>query len=198
MEEASKVVAMAVELTNLAWTNNPQKQEEINMMAENNISTANLIVDDEDYSVSREQHPQAMTGKRSHSHSTMSKKVSETSLLPHAQVVCDDYEHIEEPRDSNDFASATITNLHVLEQDSDRKARYSVSDPSHESSSSRSEIHPNEENQDQKYPPLEQYDEDDECYDQISAKRVCDIVDFVLAGDIVPIHFTPNKKLRTK
>ena len=196
MEEASKVVAMAVELTNLAWTNNPQKQEEIDMMAENNISTANLIVDDEDYSVSREQH--GMTGKRSRcddhpdthrrSHSTMSKKVSETSLLPHAQVICDDYEHIEEPRDSNDFASATITNLHVLEQDSDRKARYSVSDPSQESSSSRSE----------KYPPLEQNDEDDECYDQISAKRVCDIVDFVLAGDIVPIHFTPNKKLRTK
>jgi len=63
MNEASKVVTMAVELTNLAWKNNTQEQQELNNLYDNNVNnisrnnmnnmnmsnnTANLIVADDD------------------------------------------------------------------------------------------------------------------------------------------------------
>ena len=218
MEEASKVVAMAVELTNLTWTNNTQKQEEINkmdindMMVENTQNTANIIVDDDDSSTAGECLPQTMTGKRSrcedhldthtHAGTTMSKQVSEVSFCPHVQVVCDE-EYIEEPQVSNADASstsaATITNIHVLDQDEERKTRYFVSDPSYESSESGSDHERTECYQDEKCPPHHHANGDgDECYSKISAERACHIVDFVLAGDIIPCPFSSNKKLRTK
>lgn len=218
MEEASKVVTMAVELTNLTWTNNTQKQEEINqmnmndMMAERTQNTANIIVDDDDCSTAGERLPQTMTGKRSrcedhpdthtHAGTTMSKQVSEASFCPHVQVVCDE-EHIEEPHVSNDDASsaaATITNIHLLDQDAcEPKTRYFVSDPSYEASESGSdhEHHTEGHHQDEKCPP-HNHDNGDECFSKISAERACHIVDFVLAGDMIPCAFSSNKKLRTK
>jgi hypothetical protein len=218
MEEASKVVTMAVELTNLTWTNNTQKQEEINqmnmndMMADRTQNTANIIVDDDDCSTAGERLPQTMTGKRSrcedhpdthtHAGTTMSKQVSEASFCPHVQVVCDE-EHIEEPHVSNADASsaaATITNIHVLDQDAcERTTRYFVSDPSYETSESGShhEQHTEGHHQDEKCPPRH-HGNGDECFSKISAERACHIVDFVLAGDIIPCVFSSNKKLRTK
>mmetsp|Transcript_103015 Transcript_103015/g.210017 ORF Transcript_103015/g.210017 Transcript_103015/m.210017 type:complete len:597 (+) Transcript_103015:173-1963(+) len=86
MEEASKVVTMAVELTNLAWTNNIRKQEDLNNSNNNNDNdkntmnnhaiadgalnavrnTANIIVDEDDASDSNDRISSlAMTGKRS-------------------------------------------------------------------------------------------------------------------------------------
>jgi len=207
MEEASKVVTMAVESTNLAWTNNTQKQEEINdmsmndMMAENMQETANII-DDDDSSTAVERLPERMTGKRSrredhpdndtHTGTIMSNQVSELSLSPYGQVVCDE-ERIEEHKVSNvaSTSSATITNLHVLDQDAERKTRYFVSvDPSYESLGSdhdpAEDCVPNHQ------------DDADECYNKIAAERACSIVDFVLAGDIIPCALSSNKKLRTK
>jgi len=212
MEEASKVVTLAVELTNLAWTNNTQKQEELmnDIIAENTENTANVIVDDDESLTAGERSPQRLTRKRSryedqpdahaHTGSTMAKKVSEVSLLaPQAQAVCD-AEHIEEPDASNDSpstsssSSATITNIHVLEQDTERKTRYFVSDPSYasflESDHEATEVCPDEQS------PPEDQDNTDE-YNSISAERACHIVDFVLAGDIIPYTFSPNKKQRT-
>ena len=174
MNEASKVVAMAVELTNLAWTNNTEKQEEINMIADDTRKTANII-EDEDSSEVGESLPQRTTGKQSRSEdgseartgAVISKQVSETS-----------------------FASI-ITNLHVLEQDEERKAKSSnVSDPSYDSSSTGTD-----QDQETKKCPIEDQDEGDECY---KMKRACAIVDFALAGDTVPWYLPANKKLRTK
>jgi len=77
MKEASKVVSMAVELTNQAWNNNTQKQQELNNLYDNdndnmNISrnTANLIIadDDDDCNSSaavQDNNSKGMTGKRS-------------------------------------------------------------------------------------------------------------------------------------
>jgi len=206
MEEASKVVTMAVELTNLVWTNNTQKQEEINkmnmndMMADNSPKTANIIVDDDD-SCTGEHLPQRMTGKRSrcqdhadvdaNTDNIMSKQVSDHFFRPPAQVVCDE-EHIEEPQVFKDVASittsATITNLHLLDQDTERKTRYFVSDPSYESSASGSDHDQSENYSEEKCQPEQQDD----------VERACHIVDFVLAGDILPCSFSSNKKLRTK
>jgi len=208
MEEASKVVTMAVELTNLAWTNNTEKQEEINNMNmiadENNKRTANFIVDDDDLSTSEERPPTRMTGKRPRNEdnretqvgTSMYKQVSELSFQPPAQVVCNEV-HVEEDSRISDVSpsknTATITNLHLLDQDADRKTRYfHVSDPSYDSSSCPT---------DHDYLPEKCPHEDHQeaqCLELITAERACDIVDFVLAGDIIPCHFTPNKKLRTK
>ena len=49
IEEAGKVVTMMVELTNLAWTNNTKKQEEIDNIIELNTMSpgANVIADDD-------------------------------------------------------------------------------------------------------------------------------------------------------
>jgi hypothetical protein len=208
MEEASKVVTMAVELTNLAWANNTEKQKEINkmnMVANNTRKTANIIVDDEDSSTAGEHLPARMIGKRSrsedntgsHTGTTMSKQVSEISLRPPAQVECDE-EHIEDSQVSNDAPSSTatakITNLHMLDQDVERKTRYfDVSDPSYDSSSTGTD----HDYRPEKCPP-EDKDDEDESYSKITAERACHIVDFVLAGDVIPCHLPPNKKLRTK
>ncbi len=163
---------MAVDLTNLAWANNTEKQEEINMIADDTRKTANIIVDDNS-SAGGDFLPQGTTGKRSRGEDDpgarigtgISKQVSETS-----------------------FASI-ITNLHVLEQEEERKAKYSnVSDPSFDSSSTGTD-------QDQETKKCSLEDQDDECY---KMKRACDIVDFVLAGDSVPWYLPSNKKLRTK
>ncbi len=201
MEEASKVVTLAVELTNLAWTNNTEKQEEINnmnMAAEETRRTANIIIDDE-VSNSEQHPPTRKTGKRSRNEekpepqagTMMLKQVSEVSFCPPAQVVCDE-ETVEESQvsDAPPKTTATITNLHVLEQDADRKTRYfNVSDPSYDSSSVAT---------DHNCLPDQGDHNEDECYNMITAERACDIVDFVLAGDIIPLHFSPNKKLRSK
>jgi len=206
MEEASKVVTMAVEITNLVWTNNTQKQEEINemnmndMMADNTLKTANIIVDDDD-SCAGEHLPQRMTGKRSRCEdhpdndartgNIMSKQVSEHFFRPPAQVVCDE-EQIEEPQVFKGVASittsATITNLHLLDQDAEQKTRYFVSDPSYESSASGSDHDQSENYSEEKCQPGQQDD----------VERACHIVDFVLAGDILPCSLSSNKKLRTK
>lgn len=222
MTEASKVVTMAVELTNLAWTNNTEKQEEIDkmnmnmdaMVAEPTRKTANLIADD-DSSTAGEHRPKRMAGKRSrcedypdnntHTGTTMSKQVSELSFRPVGQVVCDE-DHIEEPIEepqgtnaSSSTSTATITNLHVLEQDVHRKTRYfDVSDPSYDSSSAGSDHETTKESPHENFPPEDHKDDGDEFYDNISAERACHIVDFVLAGDIIPCHCSSNKKLRTK
>lgn len=204
MEEASKVVTMAVELTNLAWTNNTQKQEEINnmkMVADETRRTANIIVDDDEVSHSKQRTRSRMTGKRSRNEDNpdpqagtrMLKQVSEFSFCPPAQVVRDE-ETVEESQVSDtpspSRTTATITNLHVLEQDADRKTRYfNVSDPSYDSSSVAT---------DHDYCPHQEDHNGDECCNMITAERACDIVDFVLAGDTIPLHFSPNKKLRTK
>ena len=219
IEEASKVVMMAVELTNLAWKNNRQKEEETSNMsmndlvAQNSRKVTNIIRDDDDDGcefTKNERVVERTTGKRSrhdvyhetgnHGDSKMSKQVSEISFHPSDEVVRED-EHIEQPQTPrtsvSNTAVATITNLHVLEEDADRKTRYFVSDPSYDSSGS--EHDPTAVCEDQKLPPLNECEEDeDEDYNDISAERACDIVDFVLAGDIIPRSFSPNKKLRTK
>jgi hypothetical protein len=202
MEEASKVVTMAVELTNLTWKNNTQKQEEINemnlngIMAENTRKTANIIADD-DYSSSVGEHQsQQATGKRSRCEghqvndafpeTSISKKVSEVFISPHAQTMCDE-RPVEQLRGSGTTSAATITNIHVLDQDAERKTRYFVSDPSYESSSFGSD-----------HDQTLQQDDGGEGYDNITAERASNIVDFVLAGDIITCHSSSNKKLRTK
>jgi len=202
MEEASKVVTMAVELTNMTWKNNTQKQEEINemnvngIMAENTRKTANIIADD-DYSSSVGEHrPQQATGKRSRCDghqetdgfpgTTISKKVSEVSISPHAQTMCDEGP-VEQLQVSSTTSAATITNIHVLDQDAERNARYFVSDPSYESSSFGSD-----------HDQTLQQDDGNEGYNNITAERACNIVDFVLAGDIITCPSSSNKRLRTK
>lgn len=220
MTEASKVVTMAVELTNLAWTNNTEKQEEIDkmnmnaMVAENTRRTANLIADD-DSSTAGEHRPLRMAGKRSRCEdypdnntqtgTIMSKQVLEIFFRPVGQVVCDEEqieEPFEDPQETNALSSsststATITNLHVLEQDIHRNTRYfDVSDPSYDSSSAGSDRETTKESPHENFPP-EDHKDGDEFYDNISAERACHIVDFVLAGDIIPCHCSPNKKLRT-
>lgn len=119
----------------------------------------------------------------------MLKQVSELSLRLPTRVVCDE-EHVDDAPSS----TATITNLHVLDQEVEPLKRYyDVSDPSYDSSSTGTthDFEPEE-------CPLEAQDDEDEGYNKITAKRACDIVDIVLAGDINPCIFSPNKKLRTK
>jgi hypothetical protein len=82
----------------------------------------------------------------------------------------------------------------MLDQDVERKTRYfDVSDPSYDSSSTGTD----HDYRPEKCPP-EDKDDEDESYSKITAERACHIVDFVLAGDVIPCHLPPNKKLRTK
>lgn len=218
IEEASKVVMMAVELTNLAWTNNSHKEEEYSEIsmnefeADNRGKVTNIIVDDDDdddnIPAADERSGERTSSKRSrhgsfpetisHGDSKMSKQVSELSFRPNDEVVRDD-KLIEEPRAAGNSASTTtvttITNLHILDEVVDRKTRYFVSDPSYDSSGSEHDT--SEVCQDEKRPPLDGHDEDENNND-ISAERACHIVDFVLAGDIIPSSFSSNKRLRTK
>jgi len=165
--------------------------------------TANIIVDEESSMGGDHLHPRIYLNRSrgednpdANTGTTMSKQISEASFQPPSKAVRDE-ELIEDSEVSNDTSSsttvATITNLHVLEQDSERKTRYfDVSDPSHDSSSTSTEY----EHQEAERCPREDQHNGDECYNKI--KRACDIVDFVLAGDIIPSYFSPNKKLRTK
>lgn len=215
IEEASKVVIMAVELTNKAWTNDNKKEEisELNMnalVAENSSKVTNIIMDDDDDDngfISNKRFVERTTGKRSRcdvypesgnqGNSKMSKQVSEISFDPNVAAVRED-EYIEKHHDTSasNTTVTTITNLHILDEDADRKTRYFVSDPSYDSSGS--EHDPTAVCEDQKLPPLHEYnDDEDESYN-ISPERACHIVDFVLAGDIIPSSFSSNKKLRTK
>mmetsp|Transcript_3617 Transcript_3617/g.9503 ORF Transcript_3617/g.9503 Transcript_3617/m.9503 type:complete len:540 (+) Transcript_3617:204-1823(+) len=214
IEAASKVVIMAVELTNMAWTNNRERKEEISMddlIAENSRNVTNIITDDDDDGdgfTANEVVVERTTGKRSrhdmyyetgnHGDTKISKQVSEISFHPNHKVVRED-EHIKEQQKTSNLASnnavTTITNLHLLEEDADRKARYFVSDPSYDSSGSEQD--PTAVCEDQKLRSLHESNED-ESYNNISAERACHIVDFVLAGEIIPSSFAANKKLRLK
>jgi len=113
---------LSVELTNMAWTNNTQKQQEFNKMNAGNSSdldnndttrnTANIIVDDDEDHDHRSHSaaatasvygvPSTMTGKRSRcdaadssqTGSTMSKQVSEPSFrCPVPTLVVSEDEH---------------------------------------------------------------------------------------------------------
>lgn len=208
IEEASKVVSMAVDLTNRTWTHYTEKEEYINRMNENDHNVTNIIVEDEDVSID-DNRLGRMTGKRQryeehpdneiHDSPKMSKQVSEHSFRSDENEL-DDNEQIEEPRSANSMSStpavATITNIHLLHTDTDRKARYFVSDPSQGSSGCGSEHDPTEVCQQEKFSPEDENEE--ESYNKISAERASHIVDFVLAGDIIPCAFSPSKKLRTK
>jgi len=207
-----------VELTNLVWTNNSRKEEEFterNMnkfVPENRGKVTNIIVDD-DYDdgnvlAADERARKRTTIKRSrqefypetisHGDSKMSKQVSEVSFRPNDEV--GRFEKLDEETHAARTSAltttvTTITNLHILDEVVDRKTRYFVSDPSYDSSESEHES--SEVCQDEKLPPLDKHDED-ENYNDISAERACHIVDFVLAGDIIPSSFSSNKRLRTK
>jgi hypothetical protein len=217
IEEASKVVIMAVELTNIAWTNNRERKEEISeismddLMAENSRNVTNIITDDDDDGdvfTANEVVVERMTGKRSrhdmyyetgnHGDTKISKQVSEISFHPNHKVVRED-EHIKEQHKTSNLTSnnavTTITNLHLLEEDADRKARYFVSDPSYDSSGSEQD--PTAVCEDLKLRSLHECNED-ESDNNITAERACHIVDFVLAGEIIPSSFAANKKLRLK
>jgi len=210
IEEASKVVSMAVELTNLTWTHNTQRQEDImnDLMAENSRKVTNIIRDDDDDVSIAEKRAGRMTGKRprdedhpdnnNHESPKMLKQVSEHSFRFNDKELCDD-EQIEGPLSASTMASttsvATITNLHFLDENADRKTRYFVSDPSQGSSGCDSEHDRTEVCPHENFPPE---DGKEESYNKISAERACNIVDFVLAGDIVPCPFSSNKKRRTK
>jgi hypothetical protein len=204
IKEASKVVSMAIELTNLAWKNNTQKQQELNNMNRNNTrNIANIIADDDcDSPGPVLQASQRLTAKRSrfsrdnaehyhqqddHHDSGMSHKVSELSLHPPALVVCDEEHHLVH----SPTIATTITNIDVVHRH--MKAKFFVSvEPSFESSSS-SDAEDSDHQTEHEHEGC-----NDECYSRFLAERARHIVDFALADDVIPAFFSSNKRLRTK
>jgi hypothetical protein len=183
----------------------------MNDLDEKSDKVTNIIVDEDDDGnvfTANDRVQERNTGKRSsydvypetgnHGDSKMSKQVSELSFCPNNEVVRDNdlIEETPAARISESITSfTTITNLHILDEDVDRKTRYFVSDRSYDSSGSEHDT--NEVCEDEKCPPMPE-NEEDESYNNIMAERACHIVDYVLAGDIIPSSFRSNKRLRTK
>jgi len=211
MEEASNVVTMAVELTNLAWTNNKQKHQELNNIMSsssltnmndndnNNINatrtTVNIIADDDDEDARELHHDH-------HSHSAAAAATDEVSgededadsVASSSVEFMENYlsYHAHPDADAAATATATFTNLDVVHQDTERKSRRRdfVSVDHTVESSSFQECPTEDTGHD--------HDNDNngvesnllEEYYKITAERACSIVDFAFATP------SPSKKPR--
>lgn len=179
MEQASNVVNMAVELTNLAWTNNTQKQQELNMMSSssltnnNNNNTVNIIADDDE----EEEHAHELdhTSRKDSSSSVESMDNFVTYLAPTATT-------------DTAATTATFTNLDVVHQDTERKSRRDFVSVDLTVESSLQEC-PTEDTTDHFHGHDHDHDHDNkgvnddllEEYYKITAERACSIVDFAFA-----------------